>query len=224
MLPNYEYKLAEIREHIHSVFQDAILISTEFMEAFDKNENLFFSAGCSKNKELINITDSIDTKIIQTIALFTPEANELRGLIVYLKMTNEIDRIINSIAKYCRNFDIQVLERYDLSSLNNSVLQLHKTILIILQHLALFFDDNAECDANDIYRKVLIEESINDDIFDIIEKDLLLSILNDSENASDYIKILSTLRNLERIADRGVSIASLLLYAQEGGEFHLRHP
>lgn len=224
MLPNYEYKLAEIREHIHAVFQDTIVISTELMEAFDKNENHFFATACSKNKELINITDTIDTKIIQTIALFTPEANELRGLIVYLKMTNEIDRIINSFAKYCKNFDTKVTERYDLSQLNNSVLQLHKTILIILQHLALFFSDNDECDANDIYRKVLIEESINDDIFDIIEKDLLLSILNDSENASDYIKILSTLRNLERIADRGVSIASLLLYAQEGGEFHLRHP
>jgi phosphate uptake regulator len=38
----------------------------------------------------------------------------------------------------------------------------------------------------------------------------------------EYINVLGTLKNLERIADRGVSIAALLVYAQKGGELQLR--
>jgi phosphate transport system protein len=83
--------------------------------------------------------------------------------------------------------------------------------------------DIEHSNAHDLYRKVFIEESINDDLFSIIEKDMLALIMTNSEHSMEYINVLGTLKNLERIADRGVSIASLLVYAQKGGELHLRN-
>ncbi|MDD2950812.1 MAG: PhoU domain-containing protein, partial [Sulfuricurvum sp.] len=168
------------------------------------------------------VTDTIDTKTIQTIALFGPEANELRDLIVYLKMTNEIDRIVDSIDKYCKRFSDHIVEEYNFTPFENSIVHLHKTTLTTLEYIYDFFMDIEHSNAHDLYRKVFIEESINDDLFSIIEKDILSLIMTNSEHSMEYINLLGTLKNLERIADRGVSIAALLVYAQKGGTLHLR--
>lgn len=222
MLPSYEHKLTEIREMISSLLYDILLSSQQSLKAFENNDTDLYASVRSKINTVKAITDTIDTKIIQTIALFGPEANELRDLIVYLKMTNEIDRIVDSIDKYCKRFNNHIFEEYNLTSFNNAIIQLHKTTLHTLEYLYAFFMDIDHASAHDLYRKVLIEESINDDLFSIIEKDFLSLIMTHSEHSTEYVNVLGTLRNLERIADRAVSIAALLLYAQNGGELQLR--
>ena len=54
-----------------------------------------------------------------------------------------------------------------------------------------------------------------------MEKELLNLIIDANELAVEYVRVLGTLRKLERIGDRTVNIASLMLYAQKGGELHL---
>jgi phosphate transport system protein len=76
-------------------------------------------------------------------------------------------------------------------------------------------------DAEELFRKVSVEESKNDDLFSIIEKDLLNLIVESHELSADYVKVLGTLRKLERTGDRTVNIAALLLYAKQGGEIKL---
>jgi phosphate transport system protein len=222
MLPNHENKLIEIREMISTLLHDILLSSKQSLEAFEKNDRDIYASVRAKINTIKVITDNIDTKTIQTIALFGPEANELRDLIVYLKMTNEIDRVVDSIDKYCKRFSDHILEEYNLIPFKNTIVHLHKTTLTTLEYIYDFFMDIEHSNAHDLYRKVFIEESINDDLFSIIEKDMLALIMTNSEHSMEYINVLGTLKNLERIADRGVSIASLLVYAQKGGELHLR--
>jgi phosphate transport system protein len=223
MLPNHENKLIEIREMISTLLHDILLSSKQSLEAFEKNDRDIYASVRAKINTIKVITDNIDTKTIQTIALFGPEANELRDLIVYLKMTNEIDRVVDSIDKYCKRFSDHILEEYNLIPFKNTIVHLHKTTLTTLEYIYDFFMDIEHSNAHDLYRKVFIEESINDDLFSIIEKDMLALIVTNSEHSMEYINVLGTLKNLERIADRGVSIASLLVYAQKGGELHLRN-
>lgn len=223
MLPNHEHKLIEIREIISTLLHDILVSSKLSLEAFENNDRDTYASVRSKINTIKAITDGIDTKTIQTIALFGPEANELRDLIVYLKMTNEIDRIVDNIDKYCKRFSNHIFEAYNLTAFNNSIVYLHKTTNHTLEYIYDFFMDFEHSNAHDLYRKVVIEESINDDIFSIIEKDILALIMTNSEHSMEYINVLGTLKNLERIADRGVSIAALLVYAQKGGELHLRN-
>ncbi|HQT37584.1 MAG: phosphate signaling complex PhoU family protein [Sulfuricurvum sp.] len=222
MLPNYEYKLLEIRETISTLLHDMLLLSQQALEAFVNKDSYAYVSIRTKINTLKVVTDHIDTKIIQVIALFGPEANELRDLIVYLKITSEIDRILYSTDKYCKRFSNHIAEEYDFNSFNNTIITLHKTTLNTIQYIYDFFIDVEHTCAHSLYRKVLTEESINDDIFSLIEKDFLLLIMSHSPHSMKYINVLATLRNYERIADRGVSIASLLLYAQNGGELQLR--
>jgi phosphate transport system protein len=109
----------------------------------------------------------------------------------------------------------------DMSVLTNAIIQLHKTTIHALQYITECLNTMETCDADDVYRKVMVEESKNDDLFSIMEKELLTLIINADELAVEYVNVLGTLRKLERIGDRTVNIASLMLYAQKGGELHL---
>jgi len=67
----------------------------------------------------------------------------------------------------------------------------------------------------------MVEESKNDDLFSILEKEIMTQIMGEQELSVEYVRVLGTLRKLERACDRSVNIANLLLYAARGGEMHI---
>ncbi|MGD9970000.1 MAG: phosphate uptake regulator PhoU [Sulfuricurvum sp.] len=222
-LPKYEHKLGEIRRMVHDVLQSIIDSSVLMLDAYESDDDEAFSHACFRAEAIKPLTDTIDNEIIRTLALFSPEGSDLRYLLVYLKMTAEIDRIVRSMTKYCKSLNVASFERYKLNPHRASIAQLHKATLRILRYLADFFNGEGEQDANHLFRLIDIEESMTDDIFQVIDKDIMLMVMNNPSYAVEYVKTIGTLRNLEKIADRGVGIASLLRYAQDGGELHLRH-
>jgi phosphate transport system protein len=221
MLPRYENKLNEIRGMISALLSQIILSSQETLQAFESNNIDLYETSRTHLKNLQLDANKIDNEIIKTFALFGPEADELRLLVAYLKMTNEIDRIGDGIKKYSKRLHDHCMGGCDMSVLTNAIIQLHKTTLNALQYISECLKDINTCDADDIYRKVMVEESKNDDLFSIMEKELLNLIIDANELAVEYVRVLGTLRKLERIGDRTVNIAALMLYAQKGGELHL---
>lgn len=221
MLPRYENKLIEIRGMISTLLTQIILSSEETLHAFETDTHDLYEASRLHIKNLQNDANKIDNEIIKTFALFGPEADELRLLVAYLKMTNEIDRIGDGIKKYSKRLHDHCMGGCDMSVLTNAIVQLHKTTINALQYILDCLNNMDVCDADDTYRKVMVEESKNDDLFSIMEKELLNLIIDANELAVEYVKVLGTLRKLERIGDRTVNIAALMLYAQKGGELHL---
>ncbi len=221
MLPRYENKLTEIRTMISEMLSQIILSSEETLRAFETDDKALYETSRTYLKNIQSDANKIDNEIIKTFALFGPEADELRLLVAYLKMTNEIDRIGEGLKKYNKRLYEHCQGGCDMSVLSNAIIQLHKTTLHALQYIIECLKEMEHCDAEDVYRKVMVEESKNDDLFSIMEKELLTLIIDASEFAVEYVKILGTLRKLERIGDRSVNIASLMLYAQKGGDLNL---
>jgi phosphate transport system protein len=221
MLPRYENKLNEIRGMISTLLAQIIRSSEETLQAFENNNYDLYETSRVHLKNLQTDANKIDNEIIKTFALFGPEADELRLLVAYLKMTNEIDRIGAGIKKYNTRLYEHCMGGCDMGILSNAIVQLHKTTINALQYIEECLLNMERCDADDIYRKVMVEESKNDDLFSIMEKEILTLIINANELAIEYVKVLGTLRKLERIGDRTVNIASLMLYAQKGGEIQL---
>ena len=70
---------------------------------------------------------------------------------------------------------------------------------------------------NDKFEEVIVEEHKTDDLYDAIEEELL------KNNQSDYgtlNKVLKTVRKMEKIADRTIEIANLLMFYKLGGNLH----
>lgn len=221
MLTKYDAKINSIREKLSLLLSDIVTAEELSLEAFRLSDS-------SKFKEVETILskigmkgDDIDNEIIKTFALFGPEAKELRFLIAYLKMTNELVSIGEGSKKYAKRMNEHTKSGCDLEPFKPSILLLHKSSINALKYILECFTKSEECNHEDNYRKVLVEESMNDDLFSVLEKEILNKIIDEKELSIEYVKVLGTLRKLERSCDRSVNISNLMMYAERGGEIKL---
>lgn len=218
MITKYDKKIDDIREKISTLLESITVANELSLEAYQNGDDVKFKDVQSRLDKVGMIGDSVDNEIIKTFALFGPEAKELRFLVAYLKMTNEIVRIGEGVKKYARRMREHSQSDCDLEALKPSIVLLHKSTINALKYILDCFNENDECNFEDNYRKVLIEESMNDDLFSVLEKEIFNQIIDEKELAIEYVKVLGSLRKLERSCDRSVNIANLMMYAQKGGE------
>ncbi len=221
MLKRYENKITEIQEMITTLLEKIIVSNQLTLDAFIHDKSDEYDLVKSQLKTIQSDANAIDNEIVKTFALFGPEANELRMLVSYLKMTNEIVRIGDGVKKYARRMKEHCDSECHLTPLNNTIVQLHKSTINALQYLLQCFKEFTTCNIDEYYRKVMVEESKNDDLFAILEKEIMNLIIGEKELSIEYVKVLGTLRKLERSCDRSVNIANLMLYAKEGGSINV---
>lgn len=220
MSVKYNKQTEDIRQKMLTLLENITESSKMSLEAYIAKDLKVFSDAQEKLKNIQAQADTIDNEIIKTFALYGPEANELRTLIAFLKMTNEIVRIGEGIKKYSRRMQEHSQSECNLDELNGTIIQLHKSTINALVYTLECFKNLDTCSIDDFYRKVMVEESKNDDFFSILEKDIMSIIIREKELATEYVRILGTLRKLERSCDRSVNIANLMLYAKHGGEIN----
>ena len=221
MNSKYDEKIHNIREKISTLLNNITEANKISYEAYKDNDKVKFQEVQERLSNVGVNADIIDNEIIKAFALFGPEADELRALIAYLKMTNEIVRIGIGIKKYSQRMREHINSDCDLEPLNPTILPLHKSTITSLELICECFIDFDGCNTEDNYRKVMVEESKNDDFFAVLEKDIMTHIIDEKELAIEYVKVLGSLRKLERSCDRTVNIANLMLYVKNGGEIHL---
>lgn len=218
MLQNYEEKRNEIKTRIKSIGDGLIQANELILEAIKTCDNDKFDEARTYIRNTSQITTDIDNTIITTLALHSPEAKDLRAMVSYLKITNELLRaatntraFIKGFVDVCAEVDIKTVKEYTIPMQAATVVSLKYTIDMI----------NTECvdETQELFNKVLIAENKTDDLYDIIQ-DNLLKKAEGVKEFEKYYKMLSALRKSEKIADRAVSIASLLLFANVGGDLH----
>lgn len=220
MLPIYKEKLDNIKNEVHNIGQQVAKANELALEAIEsKNYKLFNDA---KN-ELINLektSNKIDNMIVSTLALHAPEAKDLRVLVSYLKITNEIVRASTNTKSFIKTFAKIVTCDIDLDKINEYGIPLHKSAILAIRTALKIIQIENENETEDYFHKVIVEESKTDDLYSMIEKNILKMITKNKELSKDYFDVLSSLRRLEKVADRAASIANLLLFAHLGGEIH----
>lgn len=221
MSTKYHEKIGTIRGNISSLLQKITTADKLSLEAFKTSDSQKFREVEAMLDAIGMQGDDIDNEIIKTFALFGPEAKELRSLVAYLKMTNEIVRIGEGVKKYAKRMNEHIKSGCNLESFKPSILLLHKSSINALSYILDCFEKQNECNYEDVYRKVLVEESMNDDLFAVLEKEILNKIIDEKDLLIDHIKILGTLRKLERSCDRSVNIANIMMYAEQGGDIKL---
>ncbi len=214
MLPNFEQKASDIKKDIVTMGEFVLSSFEESLQGIkEENTEHFRSAREGNIKHLTYMADSVDNNIIVALALYAPEAGELRELIAMLKTTNELVRIADASKKFSKGMQEIIEAGADISKIKQYIIELH-TISIRSIKLVI------ECFKNfslDTYRAIHIEEEKSDEIFGIIQKEVLNSI-NADELTATYIKIIKTLKKHERVTDHCENIARLLHYAKEGGK------
>ena len=218
MLSNFQTNLTEIKAKIMEIGNGLLEANILLSSALSNCDAQKFQEARSKIKNIGAKADDIDNNIIKVLALYTPEARDLRQVIAYLKITNELSRACSNTRSFIRGFttvcndvDVETISEYAVPMQSSTV----KAIELTLSMLEC--DDEEEI--QEIYNDVLIEENKTDDLYEMVERNL--SQQADSvHNFEKFHKMLKALRKSGKIASRAISIANLLVYAKVGGNFH----
>ncbi|MDX4049313.1 PhoU family transcriptional regulator [Aliarcobacter skirrowii] len=218
MLKPYEEKLKLIKSEVEKLGLDVVEALEVCLKALNerKIENLK-NVEVSEKKFLAK-SNEIDNLIITTLALYTPEARDLRRMVAFLKITNEIVRTAANTKDFAKMFRRSYSEELNTNTILEYTIPLLKSALLSTKTAVSIIDEQDLKQVEQKYQRVVVEESKTDDLYLMIEKNILKLITKNLDLSKEYFDILSSLRRLEKIADRSVSIASLLQFAKLGGD------
>lgn len=218
MLKPYEEKLKLIKSEVEKLGLDIVEALEVCLKALNerKIENLK-NVEVSEKKFLIK-SNEIDNLIITTLALYTPEARDLRRMVAFLKITNEIVRTAANTKDFAKMFRRSYSEDLNTNTILEYTIPLLKSALLSTKTAISIIDEQEHSKVEEKYQRVIVEESKTDDLYLMIEKNILKLITQKLDLSKEYFDLLSSLRRLEKIADRSVSIASLLQFAKLGGD------
>ncbi|MDR3639550.1 MAG: phosphate signaling complex protein PhoU [Isosphaeraceae bacterium] len=153
----------------------------------------------------------LERDCLKVLALHQPVASDLRRVAVVLKMNGDLERmgdLARHIAKRVKKlaadphaFPIpEPLEAMAMDALE----QVHRSL-----------DAVTQCDT-ELARAVIAGDRRVDQHYRRVLKELKQQIRRDPERVDNWLRLINTARNLERIADHATNIAEAVIYLKEG--------
>ncbi|MFK5880898.1 MAG: phosphate uptake regulator PhoU [Sulfurospirillum sp.] len=221
MLKNYKDILEKSRNRVLD-FATMILDACDLTSDAFKNEDIQ-KANEARDmlKNAHSVNSKIDNEIIKTLALFSPEARDLRVVIAHLKIASELTRISDYVRSCAKSIKMQISGEFDLSTLKDDTMAYMASTQKSLYSAIESLKTDSISRLEELYRAVNVEESKCDDIHSILEQNTLEQICITPELAKDFVVFLKSMRKLERISDRSLNIVKLSFFAQKGGKLKL---
>lgn len=218
MLKPYEENINKIKEDLFEIGQDLIQANKVALSALKEDDLSMMKDISLSISKLSSKSNEIDNIIVKTLALYSPEARDLRAMVSYLKITNELVRAGANVKSFVKQFRKSFSDDLNKKTILEFAIPLLKASNLALQIAIDMVKEHDDKLLDELYHKVSVEESKTDDLYAMVEKNILKLITKNKELSRDYFDILSSLRRLEKTADRAASIANLLLFAEVGGE------
>lgn len=152
----------------------------------------------------------VDELCLRTMALYQPEAKDLRFLAMAMKINNDLERIgdqaVNIAERACELLKEPPLKPLiDIPRMAQSAQQMLKDSLDA-------FIQGDPASARAVCRRDDEVDSLDDQIF----RELLTYMLQDSKAITRAINLILVSRHLERVADHATNIAENVIYLVQG--------
>jgi len=221
MLKNYKDILDKSRSRVLDFANDILCACDLAFDSFKQGDEKKANEARVMLKNAHNVNSKIDNEIIKTLALFSPEARDLRVVIAHLKIASELTRMSDYIRSCAKSIKMQISGEFDLSSLKDDTMSYMLSTRKSLESAIKSIKTDSVEKLEELYRVVNVEESKCDDIHSILEHNAIQQICITPEMAKDFVIFLKSMRKLERISDRSLNIVKLSLFAHIGGKLKL---
>ncbi|MGC9350896.1 MAG: PhoU domain-containing protein [Sulfurovum sp.] len=220
MLPGYNEARHEVRDAVLEVMKDLSEANKLALQALEYEDFNGLEQAERPIKNIEERTEKIDNDIVLIFAKYTPEAKDLRELVSYLKATSSMNRVRSNISNYIKNMYSLMRENdpemnrviKDSLSINRCTLNAFDFSLEMLKT----FDDNDKI--QDLATRIEVEYSKTDDIYSMIEKDIIQKTGNYHTITEEYFYLLKYIRKNLKIIDRLESISGRVIFARMGGK------
>lgn len=144
------------------------------------------------------------------IALYQPEARDLRYILMAYKVNNDLERLGDQAVNIAESMAI-LAGNPILGKLPDIVLMKDKSLSMLKMSISAFTDANVE-----LSRQVCHDDTEVDDLNRSVATQLILLMQENPQIIADYLHILRIAKNLERIADLSTNIAENTVYLAQG--------
>ena len=220
MLTGYSEARHSVRDSVLEVLKGLATANIAGLSALKAKDAQALEKARKNLKDISKTTEKIDNDIVLIFAKFTPEARDLREMVSYLKITSAMNRVRGNINNYLKNMQGMLLED------NATIIELIQSSLVINTctvnafeyTLTMFetFDDNDKI--KNLASKIDVEYSKTDDIYTLLEKEVIQKICGADGLAEEYFNLLKYIRKNLKIIDRLDSIAQRIIFARMGGK------
>jgi len=213
---NFIAHTVAIHQGIGELASMTVGLYEEVFEALIALDATALSTIGARPKGAKELAGNVDNKIVATLALYSPEAEELRRLIAYLKVSERWAKAYEVIRKFSKRIAPFVDKEISVLRIHKDIVDLalsSKNALLIAQQACM----DGDADMEVLKSQVIAEESKSDDLFSLIHKDIILSSYKEEVYVRASIEFFNASRRLERGADVAVEIVKLISYAKHGG-------
>jgi phosphate transport system protein len=217
MLKPYKENIETIKNEIYLMGEEIVHANKISLSALKENDLSMLKDVNLSIKSLSVRANEIDNLIVKTLALYSPEARDLREMVSYLKVTNELLRAGTNSKSFAKTFKKSFNEELDRHTILEYAIPLLKASNNALETAVNLVKEENDKEVELGYKKVTVEESKTDDLYAMVEKNIFKLASENIELSKDYFEVLSSLRRLEKVADRAASISNLLVFAEVGG-------
>ncbi len=214
MLKTYETKMTLIEDELTEVFSRLIKASNIALAgAKDKDISRFKEAKESFTTITADCED-IDSNVITALALFSPEAKDLRKLVSYLKITSGLNKTAVNIKAYIKSI-IKNFEEYESYFTKTTYIEsLIKSSITALECTMKIIHEDDKDTLEDLFKQINVEVDKTDTVYDLVEKELHSVDKMTVKLLTKNSAILKTFRKLDKTTNRIMDIASALLHAK----------
>jgi len=206
-----EEKLIELR-------QTLFLQSAQVENMFSKIIRSLKSRSQELINEIIEIDEQavnklelkIDELCIQLLALYHPEAKDLRLTTMISKMTSDLERIADCLVNIAESLQ-SLFDKPNIlhiSELENLSL---KTLQMFNSSIASFIEEDVA-----LALSVCREDEVIDSLRDLVWEKIIKDMHENPDSIKDGLAIIRLANNLEKIADISTNIAEETVYLVEG--------
>ncbi len=218
MLKPYAENIARIKNEIYEIGEIITHANKVSLSALKENDLSMLKDINLSIKKIASKSNDVDNLIVKTLALYSPEAKDLREMVSYLKITNELIRASSYSKVFAKTFRKSFTDELNKDTILEYAIPLIKSSNLALQTAIDMIKEKDAKKVEEMLNKVTVEDSKTDDLYIMVEKNILKLITKNIELSKDYFDVLSSLRKLEKISGRATSIANLIIFAEIGGE------
>ena len=222
MLPENREKIKEVREKTVEILENLLISQKLVLQALEECDEKSYAQTKAPLKGIAQKVDEIDQLVIVILARYTPEARDLREMVAFLKITDSLLRIATNEKNYIKNMEICNPEtETKIKKVIDTSLSINKcTIKAIKYTIEMIGETQDRERLKELANKIMIEASKTDDIYSMIEKDLLQKMNKDHMLREEYINLMKYIRKNLKIIGRLEDIAERVIFARIGEAAH----
>ncbi|MDP3114989.1 MAG: phosphate signaling complex protein PhoU [Candidatus Cloacimonadaceae bacterium] len=152
----------------------------------------------------------IENLCTRLIALYQPEAKDLRVILMIYKINNDLERLGDQAVNIAESSSI--LSGNPILNLIPELMEMKvKALAMLKQSITAFTNEDVE-----LSRQICHDDSIVDDLNRGITAHLIELMKQSPQIIEDFLHVLRIAKNLERIADLSTNIAENTVYLAQG--------